>query len=65
MFGQSNRNDQLEVASESGITEPNQSGLYNEEDNNPEMVQQRRMKDLQNWALYMIRIKQESHPLNS
>ena len=41
----------MEVASESGITEPNQSGLNNEEDNNPGMVQQRIMKDLQNWAL--------------
>ena len=47
----------MEVASESGITEPNQSGLNNEEDNNPGMVQQRIMKDLQNWALYMVGVK--------
>ena len=44
------KNDQMEVASGSGITEPHQSGLYNEEDNNLKLVQQRRINDLRNYV---------------
>lgn len=44
------KNDQMEVASGSGITEPHQSGLYNTEANNPKEEGKRRMRDLKNYV---------------